>query len=87
MNNVAYLVAAAFCLASSADAGEMIFSHSQAPEGQDAWQSERLPIGNGRMGAMLSGGLLRESVQFNVDSLWTGHWNLSGATGAVESAA
>ena len=87
MNHVAYLVAAAFCLASSADAGEMIFSHSQAPEGQDAWQSERLPIGNGRMGAMLSGGLLRESVQFNVDSLWTGHWNLSGATGAVESAA
>ena len=81
------MAAAAFCLISSVNAGEMIFSRSQAPESGDAWQSQRLPIGNGRIGAMISGGLLRESVQFNVDSLWTGDLNLSGATGVVESAA
>jgi alpha-L-fucosidase 2 len=33
---------------------------------------EALPIGNGRMGAMVFGGVKRERIQFNEDSLWTG---------------
>lgn len=45
------------------------------------------PIGNGRLGAMVSGLVARETIQFNVDSLWTGDANLSGATGEVESVA
>ncbi len=42
------------------------------------WESEALPIGNGRMGAMIFGGVATERIQFNVDSLWTGDENPSG---------
>jgi alpha-L-fucosidase 2 len=36
------------------------------------WETEALPIGNGRLGAMVFGGVEREQIQFNEDSLWTG---------------
>ena len=36
-----------------------------------AW-TEALPIGNGRMGAMIFGGLEKERIQFNEETLWTG---------------
>lgn len=36
------------------------------------WMTEALPIGNGRLGAMIFGGVRRERLQFNEDSLWTG---------------
>jgi alpha-L-fucosidase 2 len=36
------------------------------------WETEALPIGNGRLGAMIFGGVEREQIQFNEDSLWTG---------------
>lgn len=67
--------------------GDVIFDNQPAQEGTNFWQSQRYPIGNGRLGAMLTGGIERESIQFNCDSLWTGDANLSGATGVVESAA
>src|SRR5437868_4038615 len=35
------------------------------------WE-EALPIGNGRMGAMVFGGITDERIQFNEDTLWTG---------------
>jgi len=35
------------------------------------WE-EALPIGNGRMGGMVFGGVTREQLQFNEDSIWTG---------------
>lgn len=47
-------------------------------EGARNWESEALPLGNGRLGAMLFGGVDRERMQFNVDSLWTGGANESG---------
>jgi len=34
--------------------------------------NEALPVGNGRMGAMVFGGVTNERVQFNEQSLWTG---------------
>ena len=34
--------------------------------------TEALPIGNGRMGAMVFGGVFDERIQFNEDTLWTG---------------
>ncbi|HEX8295679.1 MAG TPA: glycoside hydrolase family 95 protein [Chthoniobacteraceae bacterium] len=37
------------------------------------WMTEALPIGNGRMGAMVFGGTIAERIQFNENSLWTGH--------------
>lgn len=42
------------------------------------WEAEALPIGNGRLGAMLFGGLATDRIQFNESSLWTGDMNPSG---------
>ncbi|MGE7204149.1 glycoside hydrolase family 95 protein [Sphingomonas sp. NPDC019816] len=36
-----------------------------------AW-TEALPVGNGRLGAMVFGGIARERLQLNEDSLWAG---------------
>src|SRR5205823_13879949 len=36
------------------------------------WQTQALPIGNGRIGAMIFGGAPREQLQLNENSLWTG---------------
>lgn len=33
---------------------------------------EALPVGNGRLGAMIFGGVERERIQFNEDTVWTG---------------
>lgn len=35
------------------------------------WE-EALPIGNGRLGAMIFGGIAEEHIQFNEETLWTG---------------
>jgi len=43
------------------------------------WEKEALPIGNGRLGAMIFGGVERERIQFNEDSLWIGDENETGA--------
>jgi alpha-L-fucosidase 2 len=42
------------------------------------WSSQALPIGNGRMGAMLFGGVEKEVIQFNEQSLWSGDNNWDG---------
>ena len=34
--------------------------------------TEALPVGNGRLGAMVFGDIRKEHIQFNEDSLWTG---------------
>src|SRR5882724_2214311 len=34
--------------------------------------TDALPIGNGRLGAMVFGGMFDERIQFNEDTLWTG---------------
>jgi alpha-L-fucosidase 2 len=36
------------------------------------WEHYGLPIGNGAMGAMISGGVASDDIQFNEKSLWTG---------------
>ena len=36
------------------------------------WQTQALPIGNGRLGAMIFGDAQREHLQLNEISLWTG---------------
>ena len=42
------------------------------------WEREAFPLGNGRLGCMIFGGVGQERIQFNVDSLWTGDENPSG---------
>jgi len=42
------------------------------------WHGQTLPLGNGSMGCMIFGGVEKEQIQFNVDSLWTGDENMVG---------
>ncbi|GAB3018152.1 hypothetical protein GCM10027051_24020 [Niabella terrae] len=49
---------------------------------------EALPIGNGRLGAMVFGGLQRDRIQFNEETLWTGYprdYNRKGAYQYLDS--
>lgn len=43
------------------------------------WQEEALPIGNGRLAAMIFGGVPKERIQFNEESLWIGDEKQTGA--------
>jgi alpha-L-fucosidase 2 len=43
------------------------------------WEKEALPIGNGRLGGMIFGGIDREQIQFNEDTLWIGDEKDTGA--------
>ncbi|MEO8369294.1 MAG: glycoside hydrolase family 95 protein [Candidatus Solibacter sp.] len=43
------------------------------------WQSQALPIGNGRLGAMIFGDAQHEHLQLNEISLWTGDENDTGS--------
>ena len=38
------------------------------------WENEALPVGNGRMGAMVFGGVDRERIQFNEETVWDGEY-------------
>ncbi len=47
------------------------------------WQTEALPIGNGRIGAMIFGGVGRERIGLNEESVWSGsrtNWNRENAS-------
>ena len=46
--------------------------------------TEALPIGSGRLGAMVFGGVDRERLQFNEDTVWTGHPHEYQHPGAVK---
>ncbi len=46
--------------------------------------TEALPVGNGRLGAMVFGGTQHERLQFNEDTLWTGRPHEYQHEGAVE---
>lgn len=65
---------AVLCLGSAVVPAAEMSSPSDDPWYQSpakAWL-EALPIGNGRMGAMVYGGTIHERIQFNEQSLWTG---------------
>jgi len=54
-------------------------SDSEKRSGMKLWYqqpaqewAEALPVGNGRLGAMVFGGTEHERLQFNEDTLWTG---------------
>jgi len=49
------------------------------------WMTQALPIGNGRMAAMLFGGVPRDEIQFNEESLWIGDETNTGAYQAFGS--
>lgn len=43
------------------------------------WMTSALPIGNGRIGAMIFGGVKQERLQFNDKTLWTGSKTIRGS--------
>jgi alpha-L-fucosidase 2 len=43
------------------------------------WMKEAYPIGNGRIGGMIFGGVSQEHIQFNDNTLWSGDENNRGA--------
>ena len=54
-------------------------SHDAPPDGLVLWYrkpaadwNEALPVGNGRLGAMVFGGVARERIQLNESSVWEG---------------
>lgn len=49
----------------------------------DTW-TEALPVGNGRLGAMVFGGVAREHIQFNEDTVWAGEPRSYARPGAVQ---
>jgi alpha-L-fucosidase 2 len=46
--------------------------YDQKPPGPRQGWVEALPVGNGRMGAMVFGGIRRERIQLNEESVWDG---------------
>jgi alpha-L-fucosidase 2 len=69
-------LAIAFC-ALPGSAAELTLWYRQ-PASNDKNLEESLPLGNGRMGCMVSAGIARERVQFNEQSLWSGDNNWDG---------
>jgi alpha-L-fucosidase 2 len=78
MRNVVrfFLIVFGLSLASSllADPGPMsIWFTTPATPGDDtSWQRLALPVGNGKLGAMIYGGVGSEQIQFNEDTIWGG---------------
>ncbi|HEX3801141.1 MAG TPA: glycoside hydrolase family 95 protein [Verrucomicrobiae bacterium] len=64
------LAAACAALSANASAHDLVLWYNK-PAALTNWTSA-LPIGNGRMGAMIFGGIARERIQLNEDTLWAG---------------
>ena len=84
-------VVALCCPGSSAAKGDQLRRGPETGSGSSAaqrtlwyagpatdWSKGGLPIGNGRLGAMLLGGARVERIQFNESSLWSGDNNWDG---------
>ncbi|MDZ8117535.1 glycosyl hydrolase family 95 catalytic domain-containing protein [Pontiella agarivorans] len=65
---------------SQASAGELVLRYDEPAE---QW-TDALPVGNGSMGAMVFGGIEKERIQFNHDTLWAGKPHSYARDGAVD---
>ena len=71
---------AALCAAGPAACADLALRYdAPAPETHAGWERQALPIGNGRLGAMVFGQVAREHLQFNDIMLWTGDATHMGA--------
>lgn len=67
-------------LALPAQAADLLLRYDRpAPDTPQGWEQQALPIGNGRLGAMLFGQISRDRLQFNDITLWTGDARRMGA--------
>ena len=76
-NKIAVLVFAALACAGNLSAADFTLWYQQ-PAANNQPMNEALPIGNGRMGALVFGQPERERISMNEDSLWTGGENPTG---------
>jgi alpha-L-fucosidase 2 len=68
-----FALALAGAVSTAAAAPDLVLRYDRPAQDNDqGWESEALPIGNGRIGAMVFGGLAREHLQFNDITLWSG---------------
>jgi len=74
-----FLIAAGIAIGAAAASDLTLRYLKPAPDTAQGWEREALPIGNGRLGAMLFGGVARERIQFNDITLWTGDDKTMGA--------
>lgn len=77
MMHAPILILSLVLCAGSGTASDLILWYRQ-PAATNKLMEEALPLGNGRMGCMLSGGIERERIQFNEQSLWSGDNNWDG---------
>jgi alpha-L-fucosidase 2 len=64
----------------AAAAPDLVLRYDHPAQDNDyGWEREALPIGNGRIGAMVFGGIAREHLQFNDITLWSGDDRETGA--------
>jgi alpha-L-fucosidase 2 len=75
-----FLVAAEVCVSQDASLLKLWYS---APSG-DKWENA-LPIGNGRLGAMVYGNVSKEVIQLNEHTLWSGSPNRNDNAGCLDS--
>jgi alpha-L-fucosidase 2 len=68
------------CSSSPPDSRQPVAQHAESqhkpltlwyPQPADNW-NEALPLGNGRLGAMVFGGVVEEELQLNEDTIWAG---------------
>src|SRR4051812_39147240 len=66
--NLAVLFLLAAAVPGKTDSRELVLWY---PQPAAKWEAA-LPVGNGRLGAMVFGGLAHEDLQFNETTVWTG---------------
>lgn len=75
-----WLPALLLCAALPLQARELLLRYDRpAPDTPQGWEQQALPLGNGRLGAMLFGQVARDRLQFNDITLWTGDRHSMGA--------
>jgi alpha-L-fucosidase 2 len=75
-----FLLACGLALTLPLQAAELVLRYAApAPDTPQGWEQQALPIGNGRLGAMLFGQVARDRLQFNDITLWTGDTQSLGA--------
>ena len=70
-----FLLSAGFYATAQQTTGLKLWDNKPATD----WMTQAYPIGNGRIGGMVFGGLAHEHIQFNEISLWTGDESNTGA--------
>src|SRR5882724_6392542 len=76
------IVLTAFSMSLAAFAGNLVLWYER-PMAQGHFMDEAMPIGNGRTGGLISGGVARENIVLSEDSLWSGDANTSGDYGTM----